>query len=115
MRKFKHLIFDERDLFNGLLLSDNFKKKNGTINLSEISRQTGRGVNTVEREINQFKNIQDYNLYQAEKDYKQKRKKFIKKIPKFTKEQLYFIKIRFNKYPRYTRTINLSLFLGVWC
>ncbi len=98
MRKFKHLIFDERDLFKDLLLSDTCKKKNGTINLSEISRQTGRGINTVKREIKRFKNIQDYNPYQAQKDYKQKRKKCIKKLPKFTKEQLDFIKIRFNKY-----------------
>ncbi len=98
MRKFKHLTFDERDLFKDLLLSDTCKKKNGTINLSEISRQTGRGVNTVKREIKRFKNIQYYNPYQAQKDYKQKRKKCIKKLPKFTKEQLDFIKIRFNKY-----------------
>ncbi|WP_338993013.1 IS30 family transposase [Spiroplasma endosymbiont of Seladonia tumulorum] len=98
MRKFKHLTFDEPDLFKDLLLSDTCKKKNGTINLSEISRQTGRGVNTVKREIKRFKNIQYYNPYQAQKDYKQKRKKCIKKLPKFTKEQLDFIKIRFNKY-----------------
>jgi len=98
MVKFKHLIFDERDLFKDLLLSDTCKKKNGTINLSEISRQTGRGVNTVKREIKRFKNIQDYNPYQAQKDYKQKRKKCIKKLPEFTKEQLEFIKTRFNKY-----------------
>ncbi len=85
MRKFKHLIFDERNLFKDLLLYDTWKKKNSTINLSEISRQTSRGVNTVKREIKQFKNIQDYNPYQAQKDYKQKRKKCIKKLPKFTK------------------------------
>ncbi len=97
MIKFKHLIFDERDLFKDLLLSDTCKKKNGTINLSEISRQTGREVNTVKREINRFKSIQDYNPYQAQKDYKQRRKKCIKKLPKFTKEQSDFIKIRFNK------------------
>ncbi len=98
MRKFKHLIFDERDLFKDLLLSDACKKKNGTINLSEISRQTGRWVNTVKREIKRFKNIQDYNPYQSQKYYKQKRKKCIKKLPEFKKEQLDFIKIRFNKY-----------------
>ncbi|AHF60806.1 hypothetical protein P344_02115 [Spiroplasma mirum ATCC 29335] len=46
-------------------------------------------VNTVKREIKRFKNIQDY---------KQKRKKCIKKLTEFTKKKLDFIKIRFNKY-----------------
>ena len=98
MRKFKHLIFDERNLFKDLLLSDSCKKKNGTINLSEIARQMDRAINTVKREIKRFKNIQDYKPSDAHKDYKQKRKKCIKKIPEFTKEQLDFIKTRFNKY-----------------
>ncbi len=35
---------------------------------------------------------------EAQKDYKKKRKKSIKKLPIFTEDQLYFIKIRFNKY-----------------
>ncbi len=98
MRKFKHLIFDERNLFNDLLLSDSCKKKNGTINLSEIARQMGSRINTVKREIKRFKNIQDYKPSDAHKDYKQKRKKCIKKVPEFTKKQLDFIKTRFNKY-----------------
>ncbi len=34
MRKFKNLIFDERDLFKDLLLSDTCKNKNSTINSS---------------------------------------------------------------------------------
>ncbi len=78
MRKFKHLIFDERNLFKDLLLSDTCKKKNGSINLSEIARQMGREVNTVKREIKRFKNIQDYNPYQAQKDYKQNIKNALK-------------------------------------
>ncbi|RUO86008.1 hypothetical protein D9R21_05565 [Spiroplasma endosymbiont of Megaselia nigra] len=81
MRKFKHLIFDERNLFKDLLLSDTCKKKNDSINLSEIARQMGLGINTVKREIKRFKNIQDYKPSDAHKDYKQKRKKCIKKIP----------------------------------
>ncbi len=79
MKKFKHLIFDERDFFKDLLLSDTCKKKNGTINLSEIARQMGRGINTVKREIKRFKNIQDYKPSDAHKDYKQKRKNVLKK------------------------------------
>ncbi len=75
MKKFKNLIFDERDFFKNLLLSDAFKKKNGAINLSEIARQIGCGINTVKREIKRFKNIQDYKPSDAHKDYKQKRKK----------------------------------------
>ncbi len=57
MKKYTHVKFDERDLFSDLLLSDTCKKKNGTINLSEIARQTGRDINTIKREINRFKNI----------------------------------------------------------
>ncbi len=85
MIKFKHLIFDEWDLFKDLLLSDSCKKKNGTINLFEIARKINRGINTVKREINRFKNIQYYEPLYANKDYKQNCKKCIKKIPKFTK------------------------------
>ncbi len=63
MQDYTHVKFDERNLFKDLLLSNACKKKNGTINLSEISRQMGRAVNTVKREINRFKNIEDYNPY----------------------------------------------------
>ncbi len=79
MRKFKHLIFDERNLFKDLLLYDTCKNKNGKLNLSEISRQAIRAVNTVKREINRFKNIEDYNPYQAQKDYKKNVKNVLKK------------------------------------
>ncbi len=96
MKDYTHLKFDERSLFKDLFLSDSCKKKNGTLNLSEISRQTGRDINTVKREINRFKNIEDYNLYEAQKDYKQKRKKSIKKLPTFTEEQQEFLNLRFN-------------------
>ncbi len=41
MQDYTHVKFDERYLFKDLFLSDTCKKKNGTINLSEISRQTG--------------------------------------------------------------------------
>ncbi len=51
----KYLIFDERDLFKDLLLSDACKKKNGTINLSEISRQTSRGINTIKEKLSDLK------------------------------------------------------------
>ncbi|WP_374696426.1 IS30 family transposase [Spiroplasma endosymbiont of Polydrusus formosus] len=98
MKKFKNLIFNERDFFNNLLLSDACKKKNGEINLSEIARQTRRNINTDKKEIKRFKNIQDYKPSDVHKYYKQKRKKCIKKIPEFTKKQLDFIKTRFNKY-----------------
>ena len=96
MKKYTHLKFDERDLVKDLLLSDTCKKKNGTINLSEIARQTGRDINTIKREINRFKNIEDYTPYEAQKDYKQKRKKSIKKPPEFKKEQKEWLNLRFN-------------------
>ncbi|WP_253301027.1 IS30 family transposase [Spiroplasma endosymbiont of Phyllotreta cruciferae] len=96
MQKYTHVKYDERNLFNDLLLSDSCKKKNGTLNLSEISRQTGRAVNTIKREINRFKKVEDYNPYEAQKDYKQKRKKCIKKLPAFTDEQQEFLNLRFN-------------------
>ncbi len=41
MQDYTHVKFDKRNLFKDLLLSNACKKKNGTINLSEISRQTG--------------------------------------------------------------------------
>ncbi len=96
MKKYTHVKFDERDLFKDLLLSDSCKKKNGTINLSEIARQTGRDINTIKREIKRFKNIEDYTPYKAQKDYKQKRKKCIKKLPEFTEEQKEWLNLRFN-------------------
>ncbi len=74
------------------------KRKKAQLIYLKYHDKRGRAVNTVKREIKRFKNIEDYNPYQAQKDYKQKRKKCIKKLPKFTKEQLDFIKIRFNKY-----------------
>ncbi len=96
MKDYTHVKYDERSLFKDLLLSDSCKKKNGKLNLSEIGRQMGRDINTVKREIKRFKNIQDYNLYQAQKYYKQKRKKSIKKLPTFTEEQEEFLNLRFN-------------------
>lgn len=96
MKDYIHVKYDERSLFKDLFLSDSCKKKNGTLNLSEISRQTGRDINTIKREINRFKNIEDYNPYEAQKDYKQKRKKSIKKLPTFTEEQQEFLNLRFN-------------------
>ncbi|UZQ30091.1 MAG: hypothetical protein OHM56_00565 [Spiroplasma phoeniceum] len=54
-------------------------------------------------------------LVEAQKNYKQKRKKCIKKIPKFTKEQLDFIKIRFNKYHDTPEQLIYLYFLEVWC
>ncbi len=48
MKKYTHVKFNERDLFNDLLLSDNCKK-NGTINLSEIAIQTRRDINTIKK------------------------------------------------------------------
>lgn len=96
MQKYTHVKYDERNLFKDLLLSDNCKKKNGKINLSEIAIQMNRGINTVKREINRFKNIEDYNPYESQKDYKQKRKKSIKKLPTFTEEQQEFLNLRFN-------------------
>ncbi|WP_338954806.1 IS30 family transposase [Spiroplasma endosymbiont of Polydrusus cervinus] len=96
MQYYTHVKFDEQYLFKDLFLSDTCKKKNGTLNLSEISRQAGRAVNTVKREINRFKNIEDYNPYEAQKDYKQKRKKSIKKLPTFTEKQQEFLNLRFN-------------------
>ncbi len=56
----------------------------------------GRNINTVKRKINRFTNIEDYNPYEAQKDYKQKRKKSIKKLPTFTEEQEEFLNLRFN-------------------
>ncbi|MFW4371265.1 MAG: IS30 family transposase [Spiroplasma sp. hy2] len=96
MQKYTHVKFDERNLFKDLLFSDTCKKKNGSINLSEISRQIGRGINTVKREINRFKNVENYIPVEAQKDYKQKRKKCIKKTPTFTEEQQEFLNLRFN-------------------
>ncbi len=84
MKYYTHVKYDERSLFKDLFLSDSCKKKNGKLNLSEIGRQMGRNINTVKREINRFTNIEDYNPYEAQKDYKQKRKKSIKKLPTFT-------------------------------
>ncbi|PQP79153.1 IS30 family transposase [Spiroplasma sp. ChiS] len=98
MKDYTHLKYDERDLFKDLLFSNACKKKNGTLNLSEIARQTNRSVNTVKREIKRFKNIEDYTAIEAQKDYKRKRKKCIKKLPTFTEEQLNFIHLRFNVY-----------------
>ncbi len=87
MKKYTHVKFDERDLFKDLLLSDSCKKKNGTINLSEIARQTGRDINTIKREIKRFKNIEDYTPYKAQKDYKQKRKNVLKNYPNLQKNR----------------------------
>lgn len=98
MQDYKHVKFDERRFFKDLLLSDSCKKKNGTINLSEISRQTERDINTVKREINRFKNIEDYDAGKAHNDYLKKRKKCIKKLPEFTEEQKEWLNVRFNKY-----------------
>ncbi|ALA98157.1 Spiroplasmavirus-related protein [Spiroplasma kunkelii CR2-3x] len=98
MKDYTHVKYDERYLFEDLLFSNACKKKNGTINMSEIARQTNRGINTVKREINRFKKIEDYTAVEAHKDYYKKRKKCIKKLPEFTEEQLNFIQIRFNKY-----------------
>ncbi|UZQ30092.1 MAG: hypothetical protein OHM56_00570 [Spiroplasma phoeniceum] len=49
MQKYTHVKYDELNLFNDLFLSDSCKKKNRTLNLSEIARQTGRAFNTVKR------------------------------------------------------------------
>lgn len=98
MQDYTHVEFDERRFFKDLFLSDSCKKKNGTINLSEISRQTGRDINTVKREINRFKNIEDYDAGKAHNDYLKKRKKCIKKLPEFTEEQKEWLNVRFNKY-----------------
>ncbi len=71
MQKYKHVKYDERNLFNDLLLSDSCKNKNGTLNLYEIARQVGHAVNnTVKREINRFKKVEDYMLVESQKDYK---------------------------------------------
>ncbi len=82
MQKYTHVKYDERNLFKYLLLSDNCKKKNGTINLSEISIQNGggRAVNNIKREINRFKKAEDYMLVPVElqKDYKKKKKMYLK-------------------------------------
>ncbi len=96
MKDYTHVKYDKRSLFKDLLLSDSCKKKNGKLNLSEIGRQMGRDINTVKREINIFTNIEDYNPYEAQKDYKQKRKKSIKKLPTFTEKQEEFLNLRFN-------------------
>ncbi|WP_425378555.1 IS30 family transposase [Spiroplasma endosymbiont of Polydrusus pterygomalis] len=96
MQDYTHVKFDERRFIKDLLLSDSCKKKNGTINLSEISRQTGRDIKTVKREINRFKNIEDYDVGKAHNDYLKKRKKSIKKPPKLTEEQKEWLNLRFN-------------------
>ncbi|WP_425377899.1 IS30 family transposase [Spiroplasma endosymbiont of Polydrusus pterygomalis] len=96
MQKYTHVKFDERNLFKDLLFSDICKKKNDSINLSEIARQMNRGINTVKREIKRFKKVEDYMLVEAQKDYKQKRKRSIKKLPTFTEEQQEFLNLRFN-------------------
>ncbi|UZQ31266.1 MAG: IS30 family transposase [Spiroplasma phoeniceum] len=98
MQDYTYVKFDERKFFKDLFLSDSCKKKNGTINLSEISRQTGRVVNTVKREINRFKNIEDYDARKAHDDYYKKRKKSIKKLPEFREKQKEWLNVRFNKY-----------------
>ncbi|ALA97627.1 Spiroplasmavirus-related protein [Spiroplasma kunkelii CR2-3x] len=111
MKDYTHVKYDERRFFKDLFLSDSCKKKNGTINLSEISRQTGRDINTVKREIKRFKKIEDYTAVEAHKDYHKKRKKCIKKLPEFTEEQLNFIQIRFNKYHDSPRELIYRYFL----
>ncbi|AXF95291.1 transposase of is30 family protein [Spiroplasma phoeniceum P40] len=75
MKDYTHLKYYERNLFKDLLSSNVCKKKNGTLNLSEIARQTNRSVNTIKREIKRFKNIEDYTPVEAHKDYFKKRKK----------------------------------------
>ncbi len=79
MRKFKHLIFDERNLFKDLLLSDTCKNKKDKINLSEIARQMVRGINIVKRKNERFEKTENYIPFQTQKDYKQRCKKCIKK------------------------------------
>ncbi|PQP79267.1 IS30 family transposase, partial [Spiroplasma sp. ChiS] len=96
MKDYTHVKFDERKFFKDLFLSDSCKKKNGTLNLSEIARQIGRDINTVKREIKRFKNIEDYDARKAHEDYYKKRKKCIKKLPTFTEEQQEFLNLRFN-------------------
>ncbi len=46
------------------------KRKMAQLIYLKYHDKRGRGVNTVKREINRFKNIKDYNPYQAQKDYK---------------------------------------------
>ncbi|WP_374696596.1 hypothetical protein [Spiroplasma endosymbiont of Polydrusus formosus] len=41
IQKYTHVKYDEQNLFKDLLLFDTCKKKNGTVNLSEIARQMG--------------------------------------------------------------------------
>lgn len=98
MKKYKHLSFDERTLLKNLLISNFCKKKNGKINLSEIGRQMKRSLNTIKWEINRFKNIENYQQYDALNDYLKKRKKCIKKPPKLSKKKLEWLNLRFNKY-----------------
>ncbi|PQP78545.1 IS30 family transposase [Spiroplasma sp. ChiS] len=96
MKDYTHVKYDERRFFKDLFLSDSCKKKNGILNLSEISRQIGRDINTVKREIKRFKNIEDYDDRKAHDDYYKKRQKCIKKILTFTEEQQEFLNLRFN-------------------
>ncbi|ALA97816.1 Spiroplasmavirus-related protein [Spiroplasma kunkelii CR2-3x] len=70
MKDYTHVKYDERRFFKYLLSSNSCKKKNGTLNLSEIARQIGRDINTVKREIKRFKNIENYTAVEAHKDYK---------------------------------------------
>ncbi len=74
------------------------RKMVNLIYLKYQDKRVVRAVNTVKREINRFKNIEDYNPYEAQKDYKKKRKKSIKKMPEFTEEQEEWLNVRFNKY-----------------
>ncbi|WP_253301716.1 IS30 family transposase [Spiroplasma endosymbiont of Phyllotreta cruciferae] len=98
---YSHLSFIDKVKLEKLILSKLFLKKNGEINIAQIAKCLNRHRSTILREIKRFKTINEYSAYKSayksDKMYYEKRKKNNKRY-KFTKEQLNFIKIRFNKY-----------------
>lgn len=96
MRKFKHLDIHDRVILRELLIDDNFKKKNGTINLAKIARYMGRSKNTISYELKHYTQIKRYHPIQSHKRYLNNRKNCVKHI-KLTVDQLNWLNNYFNK------------------
>lgn len=96
MRKFNHLSLEERNILYKLIWDPNFKKKNGTINLSKIARAMNRSKNTISYELKHYQYIKRYHPVQSYKRYLANRRKCKKHII-LTFNQLSWLNEKFNK------------------
>ncbi|APE74468.1 IS30 family transposase [Spiroplasma citri] len=75
-KKYKHFSLVERYKLKEYLISETFKKKNGTSNYSKIAKVMNKSPNTIRLEAQRLG--EEYNPEKANDDYKKKRKKSIK-------------------------------------